>query len=61
MKLQGSQRMGEGSSRASRGALVGEILGPSSTPPKGCGAGSMKNKAVRILADALGVILPRMR
>jgi hypothetical protein len=53
--------MGEGSSHASRGTSIGEILGPSSAPAKGCSVGSTKNEAAQILADALGVILPRMR
>jgi hypothetical protein len=44
---------------ASAGALD-EVLGPSSAPPRGCGGGSMKNKALQILADALGAISPQM-
>jgi hypothetical protein len=60
-ELQGSKRMGEGSSCASRVASVGEVLGPSYALPTGYGTGSVKNKAVWILADAPGVILSRMR
>jgi hypothetical protein len=44
--------MGEGSSRADRGAP-----GSSSTPPRVSGGGSVKNKAARILVDASGAIL----
>jgi hypothetical protein len=53
--------MGGGSSLASRGASVGEVPGPSYAPPRGYGAGSVKNKAERILLDAKGAILLRMR
>jgi hypothetical protein len=53
--------MGEGSLHASSGTLVGVVLGPSSVPPSGCGGGSMKNKATRILADASRVISLCMR
>jgi hypothetical protein len=34
---------------------------PSSAPPRGYGASSVKNNAVRILADASGAISPCMR
>jgi hypothetical protein len=34
---------------------------PSSAPPRGYGASSVKNNAVRILADAPGAISPCMR
>jgi hypothetical protein len=53
--------MGEGSSRATRGALVGEVPGPSSMPPRGCGGSSAKNKVTWILADTPKAFLPRMR
>jgi hypothetical protein len=50
---QGSRRMNKGSSRVNKGA-PGSLF----APPRGCGGGSAKNKAARILAGASGAILP---
>jgi hypothetical protein len=58
---QGSRRKGEGSLCVDRIALTDGIPGSSFAPPCGCGGGSTKNKAAWILANASGVILPRMR
>jgi hypothetical protein len=57
----GSKRTGEGRSQAAKGASVNEALGSSSTPPRGCGGSSTKNKATLILSNAVGPILPLMR
>jgi hypothetical protein len=42
-------------------ALVGDAPGSSSTPPKGRGKGSVKNRASQILSAAPGSISPHMR
>jgi hypothetical protein len=52
----GLRGLGENSPRVDQG-----ISGLSSPPLRGCGGGSTKNKATRILADASGAISPRMR
>jgi hypothetical protein len=57
----GSKRTSEGTSRAARETSIDEALGPSSTPPRGCGGGSAKSKAAQILSDTLGAISPHMR
>jgi hypothetical protein len=44
-----------------KGVALGQPLGPSSTPPKGCSGSSVRNKATRILADASRDISPRMK
>jgi hypothetical protein len=36
---------------ATKGVALGQALGPSSAPSRGCGGGSMKSKATRILTD----------
>jgi hypothetical protein len=61
MDTKGSRRMGKGSSHVDRGAPVGGAPGSSFAPQCGCGGDFVKNKVVRILADAPGVILPRMK
>jgi hypothetical protein len=61
VNFRGSERMGEGTSHAARGASIDEALGSSSTPQKGCGGGSTKNNVARILLDAVEAIPPRMR
>jgi hypothetical protein len=58
---QRSRRIGEGSLCVDRRALIDGASGSSSTPPRRCGGGSVKNKAARNLADASRAILPRMR
>jgi hypothetical protein len=58
---QRSRRIGEGSLCVNRRAPIDGAPGSSSTPPRRCGGGSVKNKAARNLADAFGAILPRMR
>jgi hypothetical protein len=58
----GSGRIGEGTSRASEGALVVGVSGLSAAaPPRGCGRDSTRDRAKRILADAPGAISPHMR
>jgi hypothetical protein len=42
-------------------ALVGDAPGSSSTPPKGHGKGSVKNRVARILSAAPGSISPHMQ
>jgi hypothetical protein len=58
---QGSRRKGEGSLCVDQRAMTDGILGSSFAPPCGCGGGSVKNKAVWILANAFGAISPLMR
>jgi hypothetical protein len=53
--------MGEGSSCASEGTLVGVVLGPSCAPPSGCGRNSAKKKVAHILAGTSRVVSPWMR
>jgi hypothetical protein len=55
------ERIGEGISRTGRGMLVGEALGPSSSPPIGFGGSFVRDRAAQVLEDAPGAILPRMR
>jgi hypothetical protein len=57
---QGSRRVGEGSSRADRGAPVGGVSGSLSALDS-CGGSSAKNKVVRILADPFWAISPGMK
>jgi hypothetical protein len=57
--LQGSKRMGEGSSRDSGDTSVNVVPGPSCAPPSG--RSSAKNKVARSLAHAFRAISPRMR
>jgi hypothetical protein len=57
----GLRQQGEGGLCVNQKILVDGALGSSSTPPRGCGGGSAKNKAARILADASRMISPRMR
>jgi hypothetical protein len=51
----------EGVLLTTRRALLDDALGPSSTPPRGCGGGSARSKVARILSDAPRAISPRMR
>jgi hypothetical protein len=53
--------MSEGSSRAGGGTPVGGVPVLLSAPPSGCCGSSTRNKVVRILADASGVISPHMK
>jgi hypothetical protein len=58
----GSGRIDEGTTCASEGTLVVGVSGPSlSVPPRGCGRGSTRDSATRILADAPEAISPHMR
>jgi hypothetical protein len=46
---------------SARRASQDDAHGPSSTPPIGCGGGSVRSKAAWILSDAPRAILPHMR
>jgi hypothetical protein len=48
--------VGYGDSRVGK-----DVPGSLTCPPRGCEEGSVSNKAVQILADAAGAVLPRMR
>jgi hypothetical protein len=59
--FRGLEGMGEVTSRAVRGASIDEATGLSSTPPRDCGGGSMKNKVAWILSNDVGAISPHIR
>jgi hypothetical protein len=50
-----------GATLMTRRALLDDALMPSSTQPRCCGGGSVRNKAARILSDALRAISPCMQ
>jgi hypothetical protein len=57
----GSKRIGDGTSRTNGGTLIGEPLGPSLAPSRGCGGSSARDRAAWILVDAPRAISPHMR